>query len=30
MGMTRLALSLTLFTGVFGFYLLGRTGGSLP
>jgi hypothetical protein len=26
MGMTRLALSLTLFTGVFGFYLLGRTG----
>ena len=26
MGMTRLAVSLTLFTGVFGFYLLGRTG----
>ncbi len=25
MGMTRLAVSLTLFTGVFGFYLLGRT-----
>jgi hypothetical protein len=26
MGMTRLALSLIFFTGVFGFYLLGRTG----
>jgi hypothetical protein len=26
MGMTRLAVSLILFTGVFGFYLLGRTG----
>ena len=26
MGMTRLAVSLTFFTGLFGFYLLGRTG----
>jgi hypothetical protein len=29
MGMTRLAVPLTLFTGAFGFYLLGRTG-SIP